>query len=146
MLIIIPLLRFNPLLPLNNSLVLKIFLVKSIEPITPLIRLIFYLDFLMKNLYSCCSFFWKVGLVFIFILPFYRFRGFQRGAPITCLSLLKMSVKKNISNNVFRGQKYSDSHIGLYTLSIRIRESAPPHPAGTNFDCIGFTAPTYKTY
>ena len=39
-----------------------------------------------------------------------------------------MSVKKNISNNVFRGQEYSDSHISLYTLSIRILESAPPIP------------------
>merc|ERR1712183_258528 len=53
-LIIIPLLRFNHL---HNSLVLKYFLVQSIGSITLLTRLIFYLDFLIKNLYSCFSLF-----------------------------------------------------------------------------------------
>ena len=55
-LIIIPLLRFNHL---HNSLVLKYFLVQSIGSITLLTRLIFYLDFLIKNLYSCFSLFGK---------------------------------------------------------------------------------------
>merc|ERR1739846_258248 len=49
-LIIIPLLRFNHL---HNSLVLQYFLVQSIGSITLLTRLIFYLDSLIKNLYSC---------------------------------------------------------------------------------------------
>ena len=99
----IPFLRFNHLLSSNNSLVLKQFLVQSIGSITLLIRLIFYLDFLMKNLYSCVSFFWKVGLVLVFILPSNGIRGLQKGVSVTCLSLLKMSVKKDIFSNIFMG-------------------------------------------
>ena len=39
-----------------------------------------------------------------------------------------MSVKKNIPNNIFIAQEYSDSQIGFYKLSIGILESDPPIP------------------
>ena len=70
-----------------------------------------------------------MALVFVFILPPDRFRGSQTGVSVTCLSILKMSVKKNISNTLFMGQEYSDFQKRLYKLSIRIIErdaSVPP--------------------
>jgi len=51
-----PLFRFNHL---HSSLGLKYFLVQSIGSITLLTLLIFYLDFLIKNIYSCFSLFGK---------------------------------------------------------------------------------------
>merc|ERR1712158_21574 len=69
------------------------------------------------------------ALVFIFILPPDRFRESPTGVSVTCLSILKMSVKKNISNTLFLGQEYSDFQKRLYKLSIRILEtdaSVPP--------------------
>ena len=55
-----------------------------------------------------------------------------------------MSVKKNISNNIFMDQEYSDSQIGFHKLSIRILEW-PLYPADTNFDRIGFTQRIKRT-
>ena len=70
-----------------------------------------------------------MALVFVFILPPDRFRESPTGVSVTCLSILKMSVKKNISNTLFMGQEYSDFQKRLYKLSIRILEtdtSVPP--------------------
>ena len=117
----IPLLRLNHLLSSNNSLVLKQFLVQSIGSITLLIRLIFYLDFLMKNLYSCVSFFGKQGQSLFLFYPLTGLGGLKR-----CFSNLFKPIKnfrkKNIFSNIFMGQKYSDSR-WLYRLSMRILES-----------------------
>ena len=125
-LIIIPLLRFNHL---PNSLVLKYFLVQSIGSIILLTRLTFlFRPFDQKSLFLFLIV-WKVALVFVFILPPDRFRASQTGVSVTCLSILKMSVKKNISNTLFMGQEYSDFQKRLYKLSIRIIErdaSVPP--------------------
>ena len=125
-LIIIPLLRFNHL---HNSLVLKYFLVQSIGSITLLTRLIFLFRLFDQKSLFLFLIVWKVALVFIFILPPDRFRESPTGVSVTCLSILKMSVKKNISNTLFLGQEYSDFQKRLYKLSIRILEtdaSVPP--------------------
>ena len=115
-LIIIPLLRFNHL---HNSLVLKYFLVQSRGYITLLTRLIFLFRLFDEKSLSLFLIVWKVALVFVFSLPSERFRESQTGVSVTCLSLLKMSVKKNISNTLFIGQEYSDFQKRLYKLSIR---------------------------
>jgi len=91
----------------------------------------------MKNLYSCVSFFWKVGLVLVFILPSNGIRGLQKDVSVTCLSLLKISVKKNIFSNIFMGQEYSDSR-WLYRLSMRILESDPLCPLTLTLIALGF--------
>ena len=90
----IPLLSFNHLFSLNNFLGLKYFLVQSIGFVTLLIRLIFYLDFLMKNPYSWFLIFLESRVSLVFILSSNGFREFQRGVSVTCLSILKMSVKR----------------------------------------------------
>ena len=119
-LIIIPLLRFNHL---HNSLVLKYFLVQSIGSITLLTRLIFLFRLFDQKSLFLLLIVWKVALVFVFILPPDRFRESPTGVSVTCLSILKMSVKKNISNTLFLGQEYSDFQKRLYKLSIRILET-----------------------
>ena len=90
-LIIIPLLRFNHL---HNSLVLKYFLVQSIGSITLLTRLIFLFRLFDQKSLFLFLIVWKVALVFIFILPPDRFRESPTGVSVTCLSILKMSVKR----------------------------------------------------
>ena len=125
-LIIIPLFRFNHL---HNSLRLKYFLVQSIGSITLLTILIFYIRLFHQKSLFLFIVVWKVALVFIFILPPDRFRESQTGVSVTCLRILKMTVKKNISNTLFLGQEYSDFQKRLYKLSIRIIErnaSVPP--------------------
>ena len=125
-LIIIPLFRFNHL---HNSLRLKYFLVQSIGSITLLTLLIFYIRLFDQKSLFLFIVVWKVALVFIFILPPDRFRESQRGVSVIGLSILKMTVKKNISNTLFLGQEYSDFQKRLYKLSIRIIErnaSVPP--------------------
>ena len=125
-LIIIPLFRFNHL---YNSLGLKYFLVQSIGSITLLTLLIFYIRLFDQKSLFLFLIVWKVALVFVFILPPDRFRESQTGVSVTCLSILKMTVKKNISNTLFLGQEYSDFQKRLYKLSIRILEtdaSVPP--------------------
>ena len=119
-LIIIPLLRFNHF---HNSLVLKYFLVQSIGSITLLTRLIFLFRLFDQKSLFLFLIVWKVALVFIFILPPDRFRESPTGVSVTCLSILKISVKKNISNTLFLGQEYSDFQKRLYKLSIRILET-----------------------
>ena len=129
MLIIIPLLRFNYLFSPNSSLVLKYFLVQSIGSIILLIRLIFLFRFSDQKSLFLFLIVWKVALVFVFIIPPDRFRASQTGVSVTGLSILKMTVKKNISNTLFLGQEYSDFQKRLYKLSIRIIErdaSVPP--------------------
>ena len=101
-LIIIPLFRFNHL---HNSLGLKYFLVQSIGSITLLTLLIFYIRLFDQKSLFLFIVVWKVALVFIFILPPDRFRESQTGVSVTCLSILKMSVKKIISNTLFMGQE-----------------------------------------
>ena len=125
-LIIIPLFRFNHL---HNSLGLKYFLVQSIGSITLLTLLIFYIRLFDQKSLFLFIVVWKVALVFIFILPPDGFRESQTGVSVTCLRILKMTVKKNISNTLFLGQEYSDFQKRLYKLSIRIIErnaSVPP--------------------
>ena len=125
-LIIIPLFRFNHL---HNSLGLKYFLVQAIGSITLLTLLIFYIRLFDQKSLFLFLVVWKVALVFVFILPPDRFRESQTGVSVTCLSILKMTVKKNISNTLFLGQEYSDFQKRLYKLSIRIIErnaSVPP--------------------
>lgn len=125
-LIIIPLFRFNHL---HNSLGLKYFLVQSIGSITLVTILIFYIRLFDQKSLFLFIVVWKVALVFIFILPPDRFRESQTGVSVTCLRILKMTVKKNISNTLFLGQEYSDFQKRLYKLSIRIIErdaSVPP--------------------
>lgn len=129
MLIIIPLFRFNYLFSPNSSLVLKYFLVQSIGSIILLIRLIFLFRFSDQKSLFLFLIIWKVALVFVFIIPPDRFRASQTGVSVTGLSILKMTVKKNISNTLFLGQEYSDFQKRLYKLSIRIIErnaSVPP--------------------
>ena len=66
-LIIIPLLRFNPL---HNSLVLKYFLVQSIGSITLLTRLIFLFRLFDQKSLFLFLIVWKVALVlFLFYRP-----------------------------------------------------------------------------
>ena len=101
-LIIIPLLRFNHL---PNSLVLKYFLVQSIGSITLLTRLIFLFRLFDQKSLFLFLIVWKVALVFLFILPPDRFRESQTGVSVTCLSLLKMSVKKEHFKYSFYGPR-----------------------------------------
>ena len=133
-LIIIPLLRFNHL---PNSLVLKYFLVQSIGSIILLTRLTFLFRLFDQKSLFLFLLVWKVTLVFVFILPPDRFRASQTGVSVTCLSILKMSVKKNISNTLFMGQEYSDFQKRLYKLSIRILESDASVPPTLTLIALG---------
>ena len=141
-LIIIPLLRINHL---PNSLVLKYFLVPSIGSIILLTRLTFLFRLFDQKSLFLFLIVWKVALVFIFILPPDRFRTSQTGVSVTCLSILKMSVEKNISNTLFMGQEYSDFQKRLYKLSIGILESDASAPPTLTLIALASTR-TYKAY